>query len=401
MLTATDLGFWARQASAQPALPGLGGSAATPPSALPAMSGSTQDSIELSVQARLLLGLIQTLNGGQPPGTGPQIYGPPGIRLTAPGAGSLTGPGNLVAVSGPDGSPAVAGVEVDPDSTGTASATTAITPSGGASTEVSAATGDNRINAYALVADRARSASLRVATGGGRDLIAAETTGRLSLEAGAGDDQVAARFGDASEIDLGEGDNLATLTGHFGTVRSGKGHDVIAVQGMGTTVDAGAGNDTVSGAQWVNAGAGRDSITLGNADLSMLVYRRGDGADEITLAPVESGVRPGSARPVIGDESGAIEARAIGMGSWDGFRMDLPAPDEPGHGSAHAALVLRDVTEAEVTARLDGTDLTLTLPTKGDSITIHNYTPGRVSFIFDDRANGGGITGRRMLAGIG
>jgi hypothetical protein len=40
------------------------------------------------------------------------------------------------------------------------------------------------------------------------------------------------------------------------------------------------------------------------------------------------------------------------------------------------------------------------MPGRGDSITIRNYTPGRVSFVFDNRANGGEVTGMRSLAGI-
>ena len=80
--------------------------------------------------------------------------------------------------------------------------------------------------------------------------------------------------------------------------------------------------------------------------------------------------------------------------------MALPAASEPGHGSAHAALVLQGFGPDEVTATLNGTDLTITLPGRGDSITIRNYTPGRVSFVFDDRASGGALSGTRSLAGI-
>ncbi|WP_043334588.1 hypothetical protein [Belnapia moabensis] len=400
MLTAADLSLWARQAYTR-AMPGTaGGNAGGPAATPPAAGGRTQDSVELSAQARLLLGLIQAMNGGQAQPSAPQVYGPPGIRLTAPGSGTLSGAGTVTAVSGSKGPPAIAGVEVDPASTGSVTSSAAIAPAGGAMVEVKAAAGDNLISAYALVADRAQPASLRVSTGGGKDLIAAETTGRLSLDAGAGDDQVSARFGDFSDIDLGDGDNMATVTGHYGTVRSGKGSDVIAVQGMGTTVSSGAGNDTVSGAQWVNAGTGKDTVYLGNAELSTLLYRPGDGVDEIVLPPLESGLRQGGSRPVIGDESGLIEAQTVGLDDWSGFRMELPAASEPGHGSAHAALVLQGFGPGDVTATLTGTDLTLTMPGGGDSITIRNYTPGRVSFVFDNRANGGEVTGTRSLAGV-
>ncbi|WP_144404487.1 hypothetical protein [Belnapia sp. F-4-1] len=366
----------------------------------PAAGGGTQDSVELSAQARLLLGLIQAMNGGQARPSAPQVYGPPGIRLTAPGSGTLGGAGSIAAVSGGSQPPAVAGVQVDPASTGNATSTVSITPAGGAVAQVAAPAGDNLISAHALVADRAQSAALQVTTGSGKDLIAADTTGRLSLDAGAGDDQVSARFGDFSDIDLGDGDNMAIITGHYGTVRSGKGNDVISVQGMGTTVSAGAGDDTVSGAQWVNAGTGQDSVHLGNAELSTLVYRPGDGLDEVVLPPIESGVQQGGSRPVIGDGTGSVEAQAIGIDDWGGFRMGLPSAGEPGHGSAHAALVLQGFGTQDVTARLDGTDLTLTLPGGRDAITIRNYTPGRVSFIFDDRAYGGELTGTRTLPGI-
>jgi hypothetical protein len=400
MLSATDLSFWARQAYTQATLPATGGNAASPAVTPAAGGGGVQDSVELSAQARLLLGLIQAMNGGQAQPSAPQVYGPPGIRLTAPGSGTLSGAGSISAVSGSSGPPAIAGAQIDPASTGSVTSTTAITPAGGAMTEVTASAGDNMISAYALVADRAQSAALRINAGNGKDLIAAETTGRLTLNAGAGDDQVSARFGDFSDVDLGDGDNLATITGHYGTVRSGKGSDVIAVQGIGTTVVAGAGDDAVSGAQWVNAGTGKDTVHLGNAELSTLVYRPGDGADEITLPPVESGVRLGGSRPVIGDGSGFVEAQEVGIADWGGFRMELPTAGEPGHGSGHAALVLQGFDSGQVTARLDGTDLTLTMPGRGDSITIRNYTPGRVSFVFDNRANGGEVTGMRSLAGI-
>lgn len=400
MLSAADLSFWARQAYIQAMPPSPGGSDASPAGTPAAGGGGVQDSVELSAQARLLLGLIQAMNGGQAQPSAPQVYGPPGIRLTAPGSGTLSGAGNIAAVSGSSGPPAIAGAQVDPASTGSVTSTAAITPAGGAVTEVTASAGDNLVSAYALVADRAQSAALRIATGSGKDLIAAETTGRLSLDAGAGDDQVSVRFGDFSDIDLGDGANMATITGHYGTVRSGKGADVIAVQGKGTTVVAGAGDDTLSGAQWVDAGTGKDTIYLGNAALSTLVYRPGDGADEITLPPVESGVQQGGSRPVIGDESGLIEAQAIGIADWGGFRMEMPAAGEPGHGSAHTALVLQGFGPDDVTARLNGTDLTLTLPGKDDAITIRNYTPGRVSFVFDDRAVGGRLLGTRSLQGI-
>ncbi len=400
MLTAADLSFWARQAYTQATPPALGGGAASPAVLAPAGGGGVQDSVELSPQARLLLGLIQAMNGGQARPSAPQVYGPPGIRLTAPGSGTLIGAGHVAAVSGSSGPPAIAGAQVDPASMGSVTSTAAITPAGGAATEVTAGAGDTLISAHALVADRAQSATLRITTGSGKDLIAAETTGRLSLDAGAGDDQVSARFGDFSDIDLGDGANMATITGHYGTVRSGKGSDVIAVQGMGTTVVSGAGNDTISGAQWVDAGTGKDTIHLGNAALSTLVYRPGDGADEITLPPSESGVRQGGSRPVIGDESGLVEAQAIGIADWGGFSMALPAAGEPGHGSAHTALVLQGFGPDDVTATLTGTDLALTLPGRGDSITIRNYTPGRVSFVFDDRAGGGSLVGTRSLAGI-
>jgi hypothetical protein len=37
----------------------------------------------------------------------------------------------------------------------------------------------------------------------------------------------------------------------------------------------------------------------------------------------------------------------------------------------------------------------------GDSITIRNYSPGRVTFVFDDRSRSGLFTGTRSLPGLG
>ncbi|MBL6081469.1 hypothetical protein JMJ56_26100 [Belnapia sp. T18] len=186
MLSAADLSFWARQAYAQATPPAIGGTAASAAGTPSAGSGGVQNSIELSAQARLLLGLIQATNGGQAQPSAPLVYGPPRIRLTAPGSRTLGGAGNLSAVSGSGGPPAIARVQVDPASTDSIVSTTAITPTGGAMTEVTAGGGDIMITAYALVADRARSAALRISAGSGKDLVAAETARQLSLDAGAG-----------------------------------------------------------------------------------------------------------------------------------------------------------------------------------------------------------------------
>lgn len=377
-------------------------------------AGTITDSVELSAQARLLLGMIDLLAAGNPLAAAasrqPQFFGPPGLRLMTPVSAEIVGAGQLTAVSGGGSDAAGASIETDPaEAEGTVTRVTAAASDTGGpvGVEIRATATDDRIRAYAVAGKG--SASLGIDAGAGTNLISAATTGSLTIMAGAGNDEVAATFGALGEIDLGDGDNLVTLIGNLGTLRSGAGNDTIAVQGNATTVASGAGNDTISGAQWVNAGRGDDSILLGNADLNTLAFRRGDGADEITLAGAEYGARATASRAVIGDDSGAFEAQAIGIATFGGFRLAVPQPGEDGHGASHAALVLQDIALEEVTASLDGTDLTLTMTASGaalgaasgDRIVIHNYSAGRVSFIFDNREAGGGLSATRTLPGLG
>lgn len=387
---------------------------ATTPISMPRLSLPSQgqastattvaDSVELSPQAQQLLGVLDLLAAGNPLFSAskrePQFFGPPGLRLTSPVSAEITGAGQLTAVSGGGSGAAGASIETDPaKATGIVTRVTAAPESGGpVGVDIRADAADDLIRAYAIAGKGP--ASLSIAAGAGNNRISATGTGDLAITAGAGNDEVAASFGAFGDIDLGDGNNLVTMTGDFGTLRSGAGNDTIAVQGSGTTVASGAGNDTISGAQWVNAGLGQDSIILGNADLSTIVFRRGDGQDEITLAGAEFGARTTASRPVIGDESGAFEAQAIGIAGSDSFRMAMPQAGEAGHGASHAALVLQGVDPDGVTASLEGTDLTISMANSKDRIVIRNYTPGRVSFVFDNREAGGGISGSRTLTGL-
>ncbi|MDB5374694.1 MAG: hypothetical protein JWP04_3336 [Belnapia sp.] len=369
-------------------------------------AGSITDSVELSAQARLLLGMLDLLAAGNPligaSTREPRFFGPPGLRLTTPVSAEMTGAGQLTAVSG--GGSGAAGASIETDPAKPAAVVTQVTAApdgdGPVGVDIRAGAADDLIRAYAVASGAKGNASLSIDAGAGDNLISVATTGGLAIAAGADNDEVAATFGAFGEIDLGDGNNLVTMTGDFGTLRSGAGNDAVAVQGNATTVATGAGNDTISGAQWVNAGLGQDSILLGNADLSTIAFRRGDGQDEITLAAARYGARTTASRPVIGDGSGAFEAQAIGIAASDSFRMAVPQPGEAGHGASHAALVLQGIAPDEVAANLDGTDLTLTMAASGDRIVIHDYTAGRVSFVFDNREGGGGIIGSRTLAGI-
>ena len=206
--------------------------------------------------------------------------------------------------------------------------------------------------------------------------------------------------GTFGEVTAGAGRNSLALAGTLGTVTTGDGDNAVAVSGIGTIVTTGAGRDSIEGAQWVNAGQGDDSITLGNADLSSIAWRSGEGSDTITLAPAAAGTRATASRAIIGDGSGAHEAQAIGIAPQDQLRLALPQAGEAGAGTAHAAVYLQGVGESDVTASLSGTDLTLSMATTGETLTIHNYSPGRVTFLFDYQNAGGGMGATRTLAGM-
>lgn len=306
----------------------------------------------------------------------------------AASAGDATA-GISILTASPDAVSVSAGVAAAADGTGQARA------------EVVNGGGDARIRAYAIAGGRQAVLDSRIAivSGDGNDSIAGVTTGSLAIDAGGGANQVAASFGGLGAVTAGDGANSLAVAGNLGTVAAGDGGNAIAVAGLGTVTTTGAGAGTIEGAQWVNAGQGDDSILLGNVDLSV-VWRSGDGNDAITLAAPEDGVRAGASRAVIGDGSGAWEAQMIGIAPQDQLRVAVPQAGEDGAGTAHAALYLQGVSEADVSASLSGTDLTLNMAGTGETLTLHNYSAGRVTFLFDDRDSGGGMSATRSLAGM-
>ncbi|RYJ03844.1 MAG: hypothetical protein EON47_02605 [Acetobacteraceae bacterium] len=354
----------------------------------------TGDSITLSDRARSLLALLaQGASAADAAAAqGLAVFAATDAADTGWMAASASdaAAGLSILTAAPEAVSATAGTVAGTD--GTAQARVAVANGGG----------DARIRAYAIVADRQAGldTGLRILSGDGNDSIAGVTTGNLAIDAGGGDNQVAAGFGGLGDVALGDGRNSLALAGNLGTVAAGDGGNAIAVAGLGTLATTGSGADTIEGAQWVNAGQGDDRILLGNADLSTILWRRGDGNDAITLAPPGDGLRASASRAVIGDGSGTWEAQMIGIAGSTDLRMAVPQDGEAGAGTPHAALYLQGVAEADVTASLSGTDLTLAMGPTGETLTIHNYSAGRVTFLFDNRDGGGGLSGTRTLAGL-
>ena len=82
------------------------------------------------------------------------------------------------------------------------------------------------------------------------------------------------------------------------------------------------------------------------------------------------------------------------------IKMELPQPAEAGYALAHTVLTLGSIDLHEVQGSLDGTDLTVTVAGTDDSITIRNFQPGRMTFVFDDRSRGNGMLATRQLPGL-
>lgn len=391
MLTATDVSWRATNAGTlalrllQDAASASGGGT---------VQASAGDNITLSDRARsLLVTLAQGVSAAD-------AAGAQGLAAFATTDAADTG---WMAASAGD---AMAGLSIltgAPDAvSATAGAAAEADGSAQARAEVVNGGGDARIRAYAIVADRQAGLDtrLRIVSGDGNDSIAGITTGSLTIDAGGGDNQVVASFGGLGTVTAGNGANSLALAGNLGSVAAGDGGNAVAAAGLGILATTGAGADTIEGAQWVNAGRSDDSILLGNADLSSVVWRSGDGNDFITLAAPEDGLRASASRAVIGDGSGAWEAQMIGIAATPDLRMAVPQAGEAGAGTAHAALYLQGVAESDVTASLSGTDLTLAMGATGETLTIRNYSAGRVTVLFDNRDSGGGLSGTRTLAGL-
>ena len=388
MLTATDVS-WRATNSGTLALRLLQDAASA--SVTGTAEASTGDSVSLSDKARSLLAtLAQGVSAADATAAqGLAAFAEIDTGWMAATAGDATA-GLSILTASPDAVSATAGAAADLDGTAQAQA------------EVFNGGGDARIRAYAIVADRqaAIDTRLRILSGDGNDSIAGITTGNLSIDAGGGDNQVAASFGGLGDVTLGDGRNSLALAGNLGTVAAGDGGNAIAVAGLGTLATTGAGADTIEGAQWVNAGQGDDSILLGNADLSSIFWRSGDGNDSITLAPPEDGLLASASRAIIGDGSGAWETQMIGISPQDLLRVAVPQAGEDGAGTAHAVLYLQGVGEADVSASLSGTDLTLSMAITGETLTIRNYSAGRVTFLFETRESGGSMIASRNLPGL-
>lgn len=396
MLTATDVSWRATNAStlALRLLQDAAASSGTGSVQASAGQASAGDSISLSDRARSLLA---TLAQG---GSAADAAAAQGLAVFAVTDAADTG---WMAASAGDATAGISIITGSPDAvSASAGAAAAVDGTGQARAEVVNGGGDARIRAYAVAGGRQAGldSRLSILSGDGNDSIAGVTTGSLAIGAGGGDNQVAASFGGFGEVTAGDGANSLALAGNLGTVAAGDGGNAIAVAGLGNVATTGAGADTIEGAQWVNAGQGDDSILLGNADLSSVVWRSGDGNDSISLAAPEDGVRAGASRAIIGDGSGAWEAQMIGIAPQDQLRVAVPQAGEDGAGTAHAALYLQGISQSDVSASLSGTDLTLSMATTGETLTIHNYSAGRVTFLFDYRDSGGGMSATRSLVGM-
>ncbi|HTI84862.1 MAG TPA: hypothetical protein VL614_30785 [Acetobacteraceae bacterium] len=318
---------------------------------------------------------------------------------------SLQGNGMvLVAVPG-DGTGANASVTLDsvqPDQA-TGSADTWITAGvSRASAQAVGSSGNDWIAAYAMVPGQRdiTDASVAVSGGGGDDRIRTLSTGMLSVDAGAGDDVVDAHFASYGVVSGGDGNDLIYMAGSLATADGGAGNDIIMLAGQSVGATGGEGNDTISGADWAAGGTGNDTLELSNAKVSGATFARGDGTDTIMLSPIEDGrsdVSIYSTSVSLG--GGTIESHDIWLayGTANEIKMDLPQPGEAGYGLAHTVLTLGNIGLHDVQSTLDGTDLTLAVAGTGDSITIRNYLQGRVTFVFDNSAQGNGMIATRQL----
>ena len=207
------------------------------------------DSISLSARAQSLLAAL--LEADPADGAAAQALG---VFAATDDAGT----GWMVASAG-DASAGISILSATPEEVA-ATAGAAADPAAHASIVTGA--GDARIRAYAVVAGR-QDARLGISSGDGADSIAGVTTGALAIEAGGGDNQVAARFGTFGDIATGGGRNSIALAGNLGSVTTGDGDTAVAAAGIGIIAADRRRPGQIEGAQWVRCRPGRRQHHLG------------------------------------------------------------------------------------------------------------------------------------------
>ncbi|MEJ0016701.1 MAG: calcium-binding protein [Acetobacteraceae bacterium] len=320
----------------------------------------------------------------------------------------LYGNGSAVAAVAGNEAAASAGVTIESDQPGEAFGTadvSIIATVARATTLVTGGSGADWIAAYAMIADQrdVTDAGVEVSGGEGDDRIRAVSSGTLSVDSGAGDDTIDARFNAYGLIHGGDGNDRIDASGSLGTVDGGAGNDIITLRGQSVGATGGEGDDTIAGADWAIGGTGNDMLELSNARISGVTFARGDGADTIVLSPVDDGrssVSMFSASISQGGSANESHDIWLDFGGPDEIKMELPQPGDAGYGLAHTVVTLGGMDLHEVQASLDGTDLTVSIAGTEDSITIRNYQPGRVTFVFDDRARGNSMQATRHLPGL-
>ncbi len=206
-----------------------------------------------------------------------------------------------------------------------------------------------------------------VYTGAGDDKIDVDTNTGATIEAKDGNNTINARFTAESFPQSNSLDRISSIT-------TGNGRDLVSVSGTGTAVvSTGAGDDVIRATGpndvFVNGGDGNDLIE------GVETACGGDGNDTIRGATLAIGGK--------GDdriEQGSVARMYVAFGSGDGHDTVVLTPPSEAI-TPHAIFDLRATKASDIDATLDGTTLTMTLRSSGDSITVQNYKAGSATFL--------------------
>lgn len=271
-----------------------------------------------------------------------------------------------------------------------------------------------------------------ITLGDGNDTVTVSTNGLVNIGAGDGNDIItASSTGDGFvQAAFGSGTDTADLYGG-GEIVGGSGDDVvnlhttsdssvlgIAVGGSGTTTINGAGTDSLvfggSGTTIVNnvgdtiLGTGTAVVNLSNSAYSSVQIGPTFGSSVINLSDPASGVVDDT-RPYAQYAQGidnkthlpipVVRADANGdySGRADSYEDVLPSAGQAGFAQAHAYLDFRNLSADQFTSEQQGSTLVLTVAATGQSLTINNYEPGRITFSFMD--DSGGLNASRTPPG--
>jgi hypothetical protein len=264
-----------------------------------------------------------------------------------------------------------------------------------------------------------------VTVGNGNDTVNAITNAAMYISAGNGDDNINVTTSGPNGmaiVNVGSGNDTINLNGS-GIAYAGSGNDVINLKytggptvsdgvnrsggntvingnGPGTSAYAGRGTTTINNvddAEVAGIAGSTNTINLDNQAYSQVKIIAGLGATggstTINLSDPAAGVSDGT-QPVAqtqiasisenGHRLNTVAADANGnyAGDYDSYLDVLPTEGQAGYGLAHTRLDFVGVTADQVTSALQGSTLTLTVSSTGETITVNNYQAGRVTFTF-------------------